>query len=222
MVHSHNTAAASRLNNKKNAKHDNPSSPPSNGQKEYDAPNQDGNDDTNSVINNERTKKKPSSSDSYLVSRDVLQSKYPVFESFNGTMHSGLLPAAFVDDAMLFGVDDESGTKKDGAALAEEDYSSYFFWLFQPDGESGDRDEVESFRDDTLTKESQQPAKDSLRKNRSVTVNGAVSKTLLMSQQFTEFPTIGNSSNESVRDEGIEVDELSCVKEKEDEEAAAL
>jgi hypothetical protein len=150
MVHSHNTAAASRLNNKKNAKHDNPSSPPSNGQKEYDAPNQDGNDDANSVINNERTKKKPSSSDSYLVSRDVLQSKYPVFESFNGTMHSGLLPAAFVDDVMLFGVDDESGTKKDGAALAEEDYSSYFFWLFQPDGESGDRDEVESFRDDTL------------------------------------------------------------------------
>jgi hypothetical protein len=152
MVHNHNTAAASRLNNKKNAKHGNSSPPPSNGQKEYDDPNQDGNDDTNNVINNERTKKKPasSSSDRYLVSRDVLQSKYPVFESFNGTMHSGLLPAAFVDDATLFGVDDESGTKKDGAALEEEDYSSYFFWLFQPDGESGDRDEVESFRDDTL------------------------------------------------------------------------
>ncbi|ACI64259.1 predicted protein [Thalassiosira pseudonana CCMP1335] len=125
--------------------------------------------------------------------------------------------------------------------------------------DSAESIETES-RDAQTTKESQQPAKDSLRNNLSVTVNGAASKTLLMSQQFTEWfivywneqvvpftqevredpdvlkvklnnmleqlknalPTIGNSSNESVRDEGIEVDELSCVMENEDEEAAAL
>lgn len=71
----------------------------------------------------------------YEVKRDLLEKSYPAYKSFHGAMHAGLMPAAFVDD--------ES---------AADDYSSYFFWLFRPDVESSDTDEVtdETFRNDTL------------------------------------------------------------------------
>lgn len=54
-------------------------------------------------------------------------------------MYAGLIPAvSLVDD--------------DGNERDVNDYSSYFFWLFQPDapGDSLKEDEPESFRDDTL------------------------------------------------------------------------
>ena len=80
----------------------------------------------------------------FEVSRNRLEEKYPVFQSFDGEMHAGLLPAAIVDK-----------TKKDGKD--NNDYSSYFFWLFQPNADSlskgRDNEENltdESFRDDTL------------------------------------------------------------------------
>ena len=69
------------------------------------------------------------------VTRSLLEKNYPVFKSFNGTMHAGLMPAALVD-----------GTHD------LDDFSSYFFWLFQPDANTAadDKEKVESFRDDAL------------------------------------------------------------------------
>mmetsp|Transcript_10256 Transcript_10256/g.22808 ORF Transcript_10256/g.22808 Transcript_10256/m.22808 type:complete len:613 (-) Transcript_10256:224-2062(-) len=72
----------------------------------------------------------------YEVKRDLLEKSYPAYESFHGAMHAGLMPAALMDDKS-----------------AADDFSSYFFWLFQPDVEaSSDTDEQtdESFRNDTL------------------------------------------------------------------------
>ena len=70
--------------------------------------------------------------DDLIVKRNLLEQNYPAFSTFNGTMHSGLMPAAVMDDE-------------------PEDYSSYFFWLFQPDVDADSNDdEAESFRDDTL------------------------------------------------------------------------
>ena len=70
----------------------------------------------------------------YEVKRELLEESYPAYKSFKGDMHAGLMPAAFVDD-------------KDAA----EDFSSYFFWLFQPHGKgNANEDAVEAFRNDTL------------------------------------------------------------------------
>ncbi|KAL7551699.1 hypothetical protein ACHAWF_014881 [Thalassiosira exigua] len=70
----------------------------------------------------------------YEVNRDLLEESYPAYKSFHGAMHAGLMPA-WIDDGS-----------------ASDDYSSYSFWLFQPDVESGDPDDDadESFRNDTL------------------------------------------------------------------------
>jgi len=65
----------------------------------------------------------------YEVKRDLLEASYPAYKAFHGSMHAGLMPADLPDDAN-----------------ASDDFSSYFFWLFQPDVESSDA----NFRDDTL------------------------------------------------------------------------
>lgn len=70
----------------------------------------------------------------YEVKRDLLETSYPVWKSFRGGMHSGIIPAAL------------SGDEKSSSSSGSDDYSSYFFVLFQPDVESSDS----GFRDDTL------------------------------------------------------------------------
>ena len=52
------------------------------------------------------------------VNRNLLEDAYPAFKTFKGDMHAGMIPA------VLFDNDDSSNS---------EDYSSYMFWLFQPD-----------------------------------------------------------------------------------------
>ncbi len=71
----------------------------------------------------------------YEVKRELLEGSYPAYKSFKGDMHAGLMPAALIDDKDL-----------------AEDFSSYFFWLFQPhhEEESANEDAVEAFRNDTL------------------------------------------------------------------------
>ena len=75
----------------------------------------------------------------YEVKRDLLEKNYPVFETFHGSMHAGLMPAALIND----------GARSDGDS---DDYSSYFFWLFQPHVDTSDDDDVvdAEFRNDTL------------------------------------------------------------------------
>ena len=70
------------------------------------------------------------------VNRPLLEKAYPAYATFRGQMHAGLMPAALPDDPKAAG----------------GDYSSYFFWLFQPEGQSAEEEEEtpESFRDDTL------------------------------------------------------------------------
>ena len=71
----------------------------------------------------------------YAVKRGLLERSYPAYKSFRGLMHSGLMPAAIIDDKSSY-----------------NDFSSYFFMLLRPDGESSDADERtdETFRNDTL------------------------------------------------------------------------
>ena len=72
----------------------------------------------------------------FEVKRDLLEQSYPAYKSFRGAMHAGLMPAANIDDESV-----------------GDDYSSYFFWLFQPEKEQGASDEQrtdETFRNDTL------------------------------------------------------------------------
>jgi len=76
----------------------------------------------------------------YEVNRQSLEKSYPAYKSFKGLMHAGLMPAALRDD--------ENATN--------DDYSSYFFWLFRPDVVDGSSDTsikketAETFRNDTL------------------------------------------------------------------------
>ena len=63
----------------------------------------------------------------YAIKRDLLERSYPAYKSFRGLMHSGLMPAAIIDDKSSY-----------------NDFSSYFFVLYRPDsGES-------IFHNDTL------------------------------------------------------------------------
>mmetsp|Transcript_25563 Transcript_25563/g.54284 ORF Transcript_25563/g.54284 Transcript_25563/m.54284 type:complete len:611 (-) Transcript_25563:74-1906(-) len=67
-----------------------------------------------------------------VVKQELLEKNYPGYKEYNGEMHAGLMPAANLDQD-------------------PDDYSSYFFWLFQPDADvMANDDTVESFRDDTL------------------------------------------------------------------------
>ena len=76
----------------------------------------------------------------YQVNRQSLEKSYPAYKSFKGLMHAGLIPAALRDD--------------DNAI--NDDYSSYFFWLFRPDAvdsssdTSTKKETAETFRNDTL------------------------------------------------------------------------
>ena len=77
----------------------------------------------------------------YLVNRQSLEKSYPAYKSFKGLMHAGLMPAALRDDENAI----------------NDDYSSYFFWLFRPDvmDSSGSdtatkKESAETFRNDTL------------------------------------------------------------------------
>ena len=54
------------------------------------------------------------------VKRALLESVYPEFSTFKGDMHAGLLPAVLIDDE----------------TSNSEDFSSYMFWLFQPDADA--------------------------------------------------------------------------------------
>jgi hypothetical protein len=54
------------------------------------------------------------------VKRNLLEKNYPAFKTFEGDMHAGLIPAVLL------------GSNTSNA----EDFSSYFFWLFQPDTDS--------------------------------------------------------------------------------------
>lgn len=74
----------------------------------------------------------------YEVKRDLLEQGYPVYNSFRGRMHAGLMPAALTSDTT--------------SALSSEDYSSYFFVLYRPDadGSTSGEQTPENFRDDTL------------------------------------------------------------------------
>ena len=54
------------------------------------------------------------------VKRHLLEEVYPAFETFNGDMHSGMIPAVFLDDE----------------TSNSDDFSSYMFWLFQPDADA--------------------------------------------------------------------------------------
>jgi carboxypeptidase C (cathepsin A) len=74
----------------------------------------------------------------YQVNRSLLENGYPAFKTFKGQMHSGLIPAISLKDA--------NGNVKENV----DDYSSYFFWLFRPDGGDDSEGKPESFRDDTL------------------------------------------------------------------------
>ena len=65
----------------------------------------------------------------YEVKRDLLETKYPAYKSFHGSMHAGLMPATLSNNAST-----------------SDDFSSYFFWMFRPDVDSSDTD----FRNDTL------------------------------------------------------------------------
>jgi carboxypeptidase C (cathepsin A) len=56
------------------------------------------------------------------VKRHLLQEVYPAFETFKGDMYAGMIPAILIDD----------GTSN------SEDFSSYMFWLFQPDADAAD------------------------------------------------------------------------------------
>jgi carboxypeptidase C (cathepsin A) len=78
--------------------------------------------------------KKPSD---YTIKRTLLEKNYPAFASFNGSMHAGLMSTAPLDES---------------TASDDDDYSEYFFWLFQPDAttKTADDNTPESFRDDTL------------------------------------------------------------------------
>jgi len=84
----------------------------------------------------------------YEVNRKLLERNYPAFETFHGSMHAGLMPAALTND------DDDDAIGHDDD---DDDYSSYFFWLFQPhvDDNSDEDDDVDTttnaeFRNDTL------------------------------------------------------------------------
>ena len=82
----------------------------------------------------------------YEVNRKLLERNYPAFETFHGSMHAGLMPAALIndDDDVASGHDDD-----------DDDYSSYFFWLFQPLVDENDVNDTTTtttteFRNDTL------------------------------------------------------------------------
>mmetsp|Transcript_8724 Transcript_8724/g.15312 ORF Transcript_8724/g.15312 Transcript_8724/m.15312 type:complete len:604 (+) Transcript_8724:262-2073(+) len=62
----------------------------------------------------------------YEVKRDLLETRYPAYKSFHGSMHAGLMPATLSNNT--------------------SESSSYFFWMFRPDVDSSDTD----FRNDTL------------------------------------------------------------------------
>ena len=74
----------------------------------------------------------------YAVKRDLLERRYPAYKSFRGLMHSGLMPAATMDDQ----------------SSGHDVSSSYFFVLLRPDADAsndaaeGRKDET--FRNDTL------------------------------------------------------------------------
>lgn len=76
----------------------------------------------------------------YQVNRQSLEKSYPAYKSFKGQMHAGLMPAALRDDENAI----------------NDDYSSYFFWLFRPDvvdsssDASTKKETAETFRNDTL------------------------------------------------------------------------
>ena len=72
--------------------------------------------DGNHASSSSQAPKLPHRSD-LKVKRTLLESVYPEFSTFKGDMHAGLLPAVLIDDE----------------TSNSEDFSSYMFWLFQPD-----------------------------------------------------------------------------------------
>jgi hypothetical protein len=54
------------------------------------------------------------------VKRNLLEGVYPAFSTFHGDMFAGMIPAVLIDDE----------------TSNSEDFSSYMFWLFQPDPEA--------------------------------------------------------------------------------------
>lgn len=54
--------------------------------------------------------------DDLKVKRHLLEKHHPAFKTFKGDMHAGLIPAVL----------DSAGSRSD-------DFSSYMFWMFQPD-----------------------------------------------------------------------------------------
>ena len=54
------------------------------------------------------------------VKRNLLEGVYPAFSTFIGDMYAGMVPAVLIDDE----------------TSNSEDFSSYMFWLFQPDPEA--------------------------------------------------------------------------------------
>ncbi len=69
--------------------------------------------------NNMQAPKLPHLSD-LKVKRNLLEGVYPVFSTFKGDMYAGMLPAVLINDE----------------TSSSTDFSSYMFWLFQPDPET--------------------------------------------------------------------------------------
>jgi len=67
--------------------------------------------------------------DDLKVKRHLLEKHHPAFKTFKGDMHAGLIPAVL-----------------DSADSSSDDFSSYMFWMFQPDVDAS----TETFRSDTL------------------------------------------------------------------------
>ena len=84
--------------------------------------------DGNHASSSSQAPKLPHRSD-LKVKRTLLESVYPEFSTFKGDMHAGLLPAVLIDDE----------------TSNSEDFSSYMFWLFQPDPDATVEVSVEMF-----------------------------------------------------------------------------